>query len=268
MKFGFSTTWDDLNHLEKLLPVIAEVGFDGVEPTFIKGKLPSPEGFARESEMLKAFAGNYGLSIPSMRGGKVFWSTIAHEEESVRELGVEHARKGLEAVSIMGGDLLLVVPGELNSAVPYETHWKRVVDFARIAGDIAASKGMHIGLENTEAGFPANLSDWKQLLQEINHAHVGMYLDIGNIVWLDLGDPAQWIKELAPWIKRIHFKDGCRGERLVQLLEGEVDWPLVMAALRSIEWDDWIIAEPDWYRWAPEVVPKHVKASLDAIRQL
>ena len=268
MKFGFSTTWDDFNHLNKMLPIIAEVGFDGCEPTFLQGKIPSPDGSFGDVKKLRGLAEDFGLSIPSMRGGKFFWSTVAHDDQSVRKQGVEHARKGLETLSILGGDLLLVVPGELNPAIPYQTHWKRVVEFAGNVGEIAASKDMYIGLENTEAGFPANLHDWKQLLQEINHTHVGMYLDVGNIVWRDLGDPVQWIKELEPWVKRIHFKDAYRGERLVQLLEGEVDWPSVMEALRSIGWDDWIIAEPDWYRWAPEVVPKQVKTSLDAISQL
>jgi len=265
---GFSTTWENAGHLERMIDVIAEHGFDGIEPTFLHGKLPSPERHFEDARILRSIADSRRIRIPSMRGGRNFWTSAASGDENIRTGGIEHARRALEVLSVTGGDVLLVVPGELTPAVSYEEHWKRAVKFARSIGDIAAAMGMRIGLENTEAGFPANLEDWKLFLREIDHDHVGMYLDVGNIVWQDVGEPAEWIRSLSPWIERIHFKDAYRSERLVQLLEGEVPWPAVMQALRDIDYRGWIIAEPDWYRWAPEVVIKHVMASLLAIQQL
>lgn len=268
IQFGFSTTWNNIEHFEKLIGSIVGEGFSGIEPTFLPGKLPSPDTHIKDAGVIRSIADSHSITIPSMRGGRGFWTCIPSGDESVRQQGMEYAQKALETLALLQGDVLLVVPGQLSSTIPYNVHWERAVTFARSIGTMAISHHIAIGLENTEAGFPRNLQDWKKFLTEINHENVGMYLDIGNIVWQDVGDPVEWIHELAPWIRRIHFKDAYRGERLVQLLEGEVDWPAVMKALDDIVYEGWIIAEPDWYRWAPDVVPKHVMASLQAIAHM
>ncbi len=268
MKLGFSSAWKNEEHLRKTLPVIQEAGFQGIEPTFLQGCIPSPEGYHTEARLIRNLAETYSLEIPSMRGGRVFWHTVAHAQAQQRMLALDHTKRALEALAVMGGDVLLVVPGQRQHDIPYHRHWERAVEFARRAGEEASKHHMTIALENTEAGFPASLWDWKKFLHDINHPCVGMYLDAGNIIWQDLGDPSQWIRELSPWVRRIHFKDAVRGERLVLLLEGEMNWPEVMGTVRSIGWDNWLTVEPDWYRWAPEVVPVHVMTSLKAILEL
>ena len=45
-------------------------------------------------------------------------------------------------------------------------------------------------------------------------------------------------------IKKVHFKDFRRSEHsFVNLLEGDTDWPAVMAALRAVGYDSTLIHE-------------------------
>ena len=58
------------------------------------------------------------------------------------------------------------------------------------------------------------------------------------------GYPEQWIRALGSRIKKVHFKDFCRGEhRFVNLLDGDTDWSAVMRELRVVGYDSTLIHE-------------------------
>lgn len=267
-KTGFSTLWSTKKQAEYLLRAISSAGFDGVEPTFNSAAIPSPEGMVDETLWLKKSCDQLGLSIPSMRGGRLFWKTIPSSDPAERKRAVDHCRFGLEAVARMGGDVLLVVPGEAAAGIPFYDHWKRVIEFTNQCVESARSFGVNIAFENTEARFPLSIKDWFTLFKEIDDPIVGMYLDVGNILWCESGNPAEWIKELAPWIKRIHFKDSFPGNCIVNILEGAMDWKAVMNAVREINYGGWILVEPEWFQFAPELLPGHLAKNLKAIFEL
>ena len=73
-------------------------------------------------------------------------------------------------------------------------------------------------------------------MDEIGSDNVGVYFDVGNVILT--GYPEQWIHILGQRIKRIHFKDFKRDvgnlSGFCDLLDGDVNFPAVMAALREI----------------------------------
>ena len=105
-----------------------------------------------------------GLQIPSYEGGGTILGDHPFSGACQRAGALEHAKKALECLAILGGRTLLVVPGRIHPDVPYEDHWKRVVDFAQEAGEIANRLGIVIGLENVEARFPLSVREWNDLL--------------------------------------------------------------------------------------------------------
>ncbi len=262
---GFSSLWRKEEEFDRLLPAIASAGFAGIEPTFNTGAIPSPESYPAKAKSLSRRCQDLGLQIPSMRGGMRFWDTIPSPDPEQRAQALEHAKKALECLAIMGGRTLLVVPGRIRPEISYEDHWKRAVEFAQEAGEIANQSGMVIGLENVEARFPLSVKEWNDLLTEISHPAVRMYLDVGNVLWLGLGFPEQWILSLQERICQVHFKDARFGGSLCHLLEGEVNWKSVARALRKIGYQGWISVEPEWYAFAPERLPERLSKDLDAI---
>jgi hexulose-6-phosphate isomerase len=262
---GFSSQWRSEKELERLLPVIAAAGFAGVEPTFNTGAIPSPDSYPAQAKAFARRCRDLGLRIPSLRGGMRFWDTIPSPEPAERAKALEHAKKALECLALLGGKTLLVVPGRIHPEISYEDHWKRAVDFAKEAGELASPLGLVIGLENVEARLPLSVREWNELLAEIHHPAVRMYLDVGNVLWLGLGFPEQWILSLRERICQVHFKDALFGRSLCHLLEGEVNWKGVARALKKVEYQGWISVEPDWYPFAPERLPERLSKDLDAI---
>ena len=128
-KKGFSSVWKDWKQIDDLLPAIAKSGFQGIEPTFIPGAIPSPKTYQRETVELKARCRDLDLEIPSMRGGKGFWDTIPSPDSRRRSEAIEHGKRACECLALLGGKTLLVVPGQMQRETPYREHWKRVVDF-------------------------------------------------------------------------------------------------------------------------------------------
>ena len=242
MKFAFSLMLKDDATARPLLEMIAAAGFQGVEPTFgLSGTLPAADDPRRSAERMREMAEAVGLKVPSMRGGPGFWPLFASRDPEQRGEAVELARKALDAVKILGGDTLLIVPGQWEPGRTYQDVWDSARDTARRVAELAERVGVKVGLENVENRFPLSPRDWMQFLDEVDSPWVRMYFDVGNVVYLGLGHPEQWIRHLGRrYITRIHFKDAMARGALTYLLEGQVDWPAVRDAIRDVGYDDWI----------------------------
>ena len=70
---------------------------------------------------------------------------------------------------------------------------------------------------------------------------------MGNVILI--GYPEDWIRTLGKRIKKIHFCDFKRGSAelngFVDLLEGDVNYPEVMKALKEIGYDNYVTLEMD-----------------------
>jgi L-ribulose-5-phosphate 3-epimerase len=242
MRLAFSLIIKDDDAAQRLLENIVAAGFAGVEPTFVpEGTLPTASDPRRSAEKLAAMAQKAGLKIPSMRGGPGFWATFASADAAKRQAAVELAQKAMEALQIMGGDTLLIVPGQWDAHETYNTVWNSALQSAKRIAEAAEKTGITVGLENVENRFLLSPREWMQFLDAVGSAKVRMYFDVGNVVYLGLGHPQQWIRELGKkYITRIHFKGAMNRGALTGLLEGEVNWPAVRGAMREIGYDDWV----------------------------
>ena len=104
---AYSLVVGDHDCLDNYLPAIAAAGFDGVEPTFVDGAWPAPPEpgagthrvLARE---LRLRCDDLGLAIPSLRGGRVPWTTIPSDSGTERLRALDHTRRALESLAVMG----------------------------------------------------------------------------------------------------------------------------------------------------------------------
>ena len=107
---------------------------------------------------------------------------------------------------------------------------------------LAEEMGAAIGLENVWNKFLLSPREARLFVDEIGSEWVGIYLDTANM--MAYGYPEHWIRELGTRIKKVHFKDFRRSEHsFVNLLEGDTDWPAVMAELRAVGYDSTLIHE-------------------------
>jgi L-ribulose-5-phosphate 3-epimerase len=87
-------------------------------------------------------------------------------------------------------------------------------------------------------------------VDEFESPQIGWHLDLGNIV--NFGFPEQWVRILGRRIAKLHIKEYSREKRdkegpsagfNVPFMEGDNDWPAVMAALDEVGYAGWGIAE-------------------------
>jgi sugar phosphate isomerase/epimerase len=88
--------------------------------------------------------------------------------------------------------------------------------------------------------------EMRSFVDQFHSEWVGAHFDVGNC--MQYGYPEDWILTLGKRIRRIHFKDfklAGRGEpaRFVDLLEGDVNWKAVMAALVKVGYNGFISPE-------------------------
>jgi len=249
MKTAFSLVLPTAGYPE-LLAAVAEAGFDGVEPTFHPNGIPSPDRFRDEAAALRKETDRLGLAIPSLRGGPLFWPLFGSANPEDRRRAVELARQALEALRIMGGDVLLVVPGRWDKGRSYFHLWDYCMDTARMLADVAAEMKLIVGLENVENRFLCSPREWCEFVDTVGNPHLRVYFDPGNVVYLDMGHPGAWIRDLGSRICRVHMKDsrnvaeGVRkSQEVVPLLAGNVEWHDIVQALKDIGYDSWLSAE-------------------------
>ena len=109
---------------------------------------------------------------------------------------------------------------------------------------LACEKGVTICVENVWNRFLLSPVEMRRLVDEVGSPWVQSYLDTANM--MAYGYPEQWIRELGPRIKRVHFKDFIRGEhRFVPLMDGDTDWAAVMKELRQAGYSSALVHEID-----------------------
>ena len=238
------------------LAVIKDAGFDGIE---------APQFDSRqEVEEVRDLAEQAGLEIHSVMGGTHWQMPLSEPDEEARRQGVAGIENALQQAATMAAETVLVVPGVVNTDVSYdqayEVSQKSICELLPTAEEL----GIVMCLENVWNKFLLSPLEMRDYIDSFDSPLVQAYFDVGNI--LLYGYPEQWIEILGPRIKKVHIKDFNVGTReFVGLLQGDVDYPTVMAAFRSIGYDGYITAELPSYSQFPKQFVYDTAAQMDAI---
>jgi hexulose-6-phosphate isomerase len=181
----------------------------------------------------------------------------------------------LEVANKLGATGILVVPGAVEiffdptaEIVQYDVAMARVEAAIKDLAKAAEKNKVAIGIENVWNKMFMSPLEARDFVDKIGSEYVGWFFDVGNIV--ALGFPEQWIRILGKRIKKVHVKDFRKSvgtiDGFVDLLEGDVNWPEVMKALREVGYDDFLIAEMiPYYTHAPETRLANTALALSTI---
>ncbi len=110
---------------------------------------------------------------------------------------------------------------------------------------VAEKNKVAIGIENVWNKLFLSPVELRDFIDSFGSEYLGSFFDVGNV--LLTGFPEQWIRILGKRIKKVHVKDYRKSvgtiDGFVDLLEGSVNWPEVMKALREVGYNDYLIAE-------------------------
>jgi hexulose-6-phosphate isomerase len=210
-----------------------ELGYDGVEfisPTQID--LNEVVAASKETKM----------PVHGLVNMKHWEIRMSSADEKQRREAVQIMKKCIEDVKHLGGDSVLLVPGQVTGKD--ETHddvWKRSIECIRQVIPLAAENKIQILIENVWNGFcekPQQLCDY---IDEIDSEWVKVYFDIGNA--RKFAPSEEWIRMLGQRIIKLDVKDWGRENGFCKIGDGDVDWPAVCRELDALQFIGWSTAE-------------------------
>ena len=238
LKYGMVK--EDMSILEKF-QMLKDIGFDGVE-------MDSPNNL--DNEEIIAAKKETGLEIPGVVNSVHWQSPMSDADPKVRAKCVEAMKISLEDCKAYGGTTVLLVPGKVDESVPYDEAYNRAQVEIKKLIPYAKDAGVKIAIENVWNNFLISPLEAARFVDEIDSHWVGWYFDIGNVV--RYGWPEHWIKILDKRIFKLEVKEYSRKKQQeegiwkgfeVELMEGDINWPNVMAAIEDIGYHGWASAE-------------------------
>jgi len=223
----------EFNMLPASLPVLErfqisrEAGFEEIEcPT-----TPDP---AKAEEILAA-SRKTGLRIHSVMNAEHWRSPLSAADPAVVEKSLEGMRISIANAKMWGADTVLLVPAVVNPETTYAQAWERSQRQIRKLIPLAQESKVIIGIEEVWNKFLLSPLEFARYVDEFQSPWVRAYFDIGNVAIT--GYPQDWVRTLGKRIVKLHVKDFSFKKRVAEftdLLEGEIDWRAVHAALSEI----------------------------------
>ena len=256
-EFGFET---GLTYRQKF-EMLSNAGFDAIE--FNLSEAMSDKTLGEVNDLSK----EYGLEVAGFVANDLWTHHLTSPDTSEREKAKELVRMLVRHAEAARCDSVLVVPGVVNEDVSYLSAWNNA---SKAIGELLPFIEEHkvnVCIENVWNKFLTSPFDMARFVDSFDSEYVASYFDAGNV--LINAYPEHWIEILGKRIKRLHIKDFRRAvgnlDGFVGLMDGDMNWTSLTAALRKIGYDGFMTVEVPPYRGANEIYLKTVSAMLDLI---
>jgi hexulose-6-phosphate isomerase len=241
---------------DRPLPEVFEMakqnGFEGVEVAVAEDGPITPQTTEADCKAIIQQANDSGIEIASLASGLGWKYHLTSTDEANRKKAVEVTAQSLRVARWLGTDAILVVPGGVGSTfnpdfpyTPYNVAYDNALKSLEELKPVAEETGVAIGIENVWNMFLLSPIEMRDFVDKVGSTQVGVYFDVGNNIYS--GFAQDWVRILGSRIKRVHFKDYRHGkaglEGFCDLLEGDVDYPETMKALREIGYDGPVTSE-------------------------
>lgn len=247
-------------------------GFGGFEPAFAAEGGLSLQGYAAAAKELKAAAADAGLRMDTLASGLYWQFPLSSDDPAIRQKAVDIIKQQMDCAAELGAKTILVVPatvgkGFFGTGASYADAYSRAQEGLGQVVSHAKSMDIVVGVENVWNNFLLSPLEFARFLDEIGSPYVKAYFDVGNVVLF--GDSADWIHTLGKRIAAVHVKDFRKAvgtlSGFVPLMEGDVDWPAVMAALRETGYDGPLTAEISPLKLHPTLAGEATCGALQTI---
>ena len=229
-----------------------ELGYDAVEFTVDPVGAVTPETTKEEAEALRKAAADRGILLSTLAAGLAWGASPTSPDTAVRAQAVENAKKQLQIAAWLGCKTILYLPGMVSACFvpdfepqPYDLVHKWATESLKAILPTAEKLQVKIGVENVWNRFLLSPTEMAAFIDSFDSEYVGSYFDVGNVMLY--GHPQHWIQILGKRIFAVHLKDfrvevgNLNG--FVDLLAGDVPYPVVMQAFKDIGYDNTFTAE-------------------------
>jgi hexulose-6-phosphate isomerase len=210
-----------------------------------------------------------------------YWNCqLSSADPARRQVAVEFTRKYIEVAHWLNIKTILVLPGAVDvgwdpsvPVTPYQQVWDNATASLQELLPFAADHNVTLALENVWNKFLLGPIEFKMFLDQFSSTFVGCYFDVGNVVIN--GYPQHWIEILGSRIAAVHVKNFQRSDCAGglhgfgdDLLQGDVDFKEVKAALAKIKYSGPITAEMLPFSRLPNMVLPDMALARDTAGKL
>lgn len=254
----------------RAMSLAREAGFEAFEVTVTRdGPLPL-DADPKSLDAIRRHADALDLQISGVATDLGWRFPLSAQDPAQRKEALRIVRQMLAIARELGAPHVVVVPGVVDAAAPYDRVLETALTSIEELLPEAESLRVTLAIENVWNHFLLSPLEMRGFIDQFESPQVGACFDIGNA--MQHGFPEQWIRILGKRIRAIHATDFRRAAGteagFVMLLEGDVDWPAVMQALEQIGYAGALTAEYPPYRHAGETVLAHVHAGLRGLLTL
>jgi len=249
---------------------VKNAGFEAIEVRF--GEEISPSLGADDVKRIGDTAHDAGIHIASMWMGGPFRSNpLNSPDPAVRARSLAGLKQGIECAKHLNCGATLLYLCRLGEGSKfefgYEDTWNRMTAELPKAIPWAEEAKVVLTPENVWNKFLVSPLEMRTFVDQFHSPWLQTHFDVGNV--MQYGYPQDWILTLGPRIQRVHFKDYKLSNRTEQghfadLLEGDVDWKAVMAALVKVGYRGFLSPEIGYDANDPDKIRK-VSEALDKI---
>ena len=230
--------------LNEVFQLAKETGFQAVEVAIADDGPITPQSSEADCRRILELAKAAGIEVCGLASGMGWKYPLTSQDESVRRRGIDATKASLRVARWLDTDAILLVPGIVNAATPYDAAYKNATEAIHEILPVALETGVTLGIENVWNKFLLSPLETRAFVEQFGDG-CGAYFDVGNVI--AFGFPEHWIPILNEQICRIHFKDFKREVGTLSgfcpLLEGDVDFPAVMKSLREIGYNGPVVSE-------------------------
>ena len=246
MKISLSQLITGSMPVSQLLEQAKTCGYDEVELA-LRPNDDAPFNYQTTDAQLAEYrklAEQIGTPISSLAIGGKAGNLLA--DGKLQSDGIAESIHGLECASKLGAKVCLHTLGRLSPELYYEDAYQNAIAALKTLAPVAEKLKVGFAVEFVWNGFLFSPLEMRNFLDSVGSALVGFYFDPGNMAVFQY--PQHWVRALGKRILHVHLKDW-KGNALngqwTALLEGEVNFQVVMQELRAAGYQGPLVSEVD-----------------------
>lgn len=218
-------------------------GYEALEATIRDEGYLTLEATDAQIAQYASYAADEGIELssvcPMLREAP---KDLMTNDDAVRAASQDTVRRALDITAALGVDTMLLTIGALTDELYYNEAYANALQAMQKIAPYAEGVGVNIAIEYVWNKFLLSPMEFARFCDEVGSPRVGLFFDTGNMVVF--GFAQHWVRICGKHIMKVHFKDFKRqGYEWKPLLEGDVNYPAVMAELRKIGYDGALLSE-------------------------
>ena len=258
--------------IESALVQTKTYGFDALELAISTEGVLKTSTTKAECKIIRQKIDDSGIFVDSLASGMSWGISPTSEDEATRNKSISLHKDALQVASNLGCKALLFVPGVVKSPISseivrYDKALDRIRDAINQLLPIAQDLDVDLCMENVWNGFFYSPIELRDFVDSFESNKLGVYLDVGNLIGYQQYPP-HWIELLNSRIKRVQIKDfqenfdWTGSFSFCDIGAGDVPWKETIEALKSINYQNTIIAE--MLPW-DETILSRTSAAMDQL---